>query len=77
MPQKRCAAMLDPTQRCSQAAIRIVGDCNACSAVYCGRHRLPEDHACSGLAGVRKTAHDKLASKLASERTSNRTIESF
>lgn len=75
--KKRCGAMLDPTQRCSQAAINIVGQCNACEVAYCGKHRLPEDHKCSGLEQVRKAAHDKLATKMMSERTTGRTIESF
>lgn len=76
-PKKRCGCMLDATQRCSQAAVRIVGDCSACSSAFCGRHRLPEDHACPGLEGVKKMAHDRLASKLTAERTTNWTVESF
>ena len=75
--KKRCGAMLDTTQRCSQAAINIVGQCGACQVAYCGKHRLPEDHACVGMEQVRKAAHDKLAMKLTSERTTGRTIESF
>lgn len=34
--------MLNATDRCSQAAVRIVGDCQLCQAVFCSRHRLAE-----------------------------------
>lgn len=41
-PKKRCGFMLNPTDRCSQAAVRIVGDCQLCSSSFCSRHRLAE-----------------------------------
>ena len=41
-PKKRCTAMLAATERCSQAAVRIVGDCQLCQAAFCSRHRLAE-----------------------------------
>jgi hypothetical protein len=48
-PKKRCAGMLNGTERCSQAAVRIVGDCQLCKASFCGKHRLAEG-AFSSLA---------------------------
>lgn len=41
-PKKRCNCFISVTERCSQAAIRIVGDCSFCEKAFCGRHRLPE-----------------------------------
>lgn len=41
-PKKRCKFMLNPTDQCSQAAVRIVGDCQLCSLSFCARHRLAE-----------------------------------
>ncbi|KAH8713119.1 AN1-type zinc finger protein TMC1 [Beauveria bassiana] len=34
---------------CREAAQRIVGDCGFCNGHFCGKHRLLEDHKCSGL----------------------------
>jgi hypothetical protein len=37
---------------CKETAQRIVGDCGFCNGHYCGKHRLLEDHKCSGLEDV-------------------------
>lgn len=37
---------------CREAAQRIVGDCGFCNGHFCGKHRLLEDHKCSGLEDV-------------------------
>ncbi|KAK8049418.1 hypothetical protein PG994_011148 [Apiospora phragmitis] len=37
---------------CKEAAQRMFGDCGFCSGHYCAKHRLPEDHKCSGLEDV-------------------------
>jgi len=77
-PKKRCAYFIGPTEKCSSASIRIVGDCPHCSASFCGRHRLPEDHACSGLASCREAAFAKNKSTLEAERTSsNKGVEAI
>lgn len=49
MPGKkiRCSA-----NDCKEAAQRIVGDCSFCNGHFCGKHRLLEDHKCSGLEDV-------------------------
>jgi hypothetical protein len=49
MPAKklRCNA-----KDCREAAQRIVGDCTFCNGHFCGKHRLLEDHKCSGLEDV-------------------------
>lgn len=39
---------------CGAQAQRIVGDCDFCQGHFCGKHRLLEDHSCSGLEDVRK-----------------------
>ncbi|KAI1380791.1 hypothetical protein F4677DRAFT_441124 [Hypoxylon crocopeplum] len=47
-PQKpRCTF-----KECKSAAQRIVGDCGFCEGHFCAKHRLLEDHKCSGLEDV-------------------------
>merc|ERR1712169_50705 len=40
-------------KECREPAQRIVGDCGFCNGHFCGKHRLLEDHKCSGLEDVR------------------------
>ncbi|MCJ1286841.1 hypothetical protein MMC26_006187 [Xylographa opegraphella] len=54
---------------CKDAAQRIVGDCGFCSGHFCGKHRMLEDHKCSGLEDCKKESHERNAMKLESERT--------
>ncbi|KAI9734654.1 MAG: hypothetical protein M1834_002255 [Cirrosporium novae-zelandiae] len=54
---------------CKEFAQRIVGDCGFCSGRFCGKHRMLEDHKCSGLEDCRKESHERNADKLNSERT--------
>ncbi|KAI8842485.1 hypothetical protein BC829DRAFT_301240 [Chytridium lagenaria] len=35
--------------KCGSAAVKSVGTCRYCSAQFCGKHRLPEAHACANL----------------------------
>jgi hypothetical protein len=44
---------------CKEASQRIVGDCGFCNGHFCGKHRLLEDHKCTGLEDV---SHDFSAS---------------
>ncbi|CCF43869.1 AN1 zinc finger protein, partial [Colletotrichum higginsianum] len=46
MPQKKIRCTF---KECKDAAQRIVGDCGFCNGHFCGKHRLLEDHKCSGL----------------------------
>lgn len=39
-------------KECREPAQRIVGDCGFCNGHFCGKHRLLEDHKCSGLEDV-------------------------
>ncbi|EGY13526.1 uncharacterized protein VDAG_00208 [Verticillium dahliae VdLs.17] len=66
MPAKkiRCTA-----KDCRDAAQRIVGDCGFCQGHFCGKHRLLEDHKCSGLEDCKKESHERNAAQLESERT--------
>ncbi|MCJ1444122.1 MAG: hypothetical protein MMC23_004622 [Stictis urceolatum] len=54
---------------CKDAAQRIVGDCGFCSGHYCGKHRMLEDHKCSGLEDCKKESREQNKVKLESERT--------
>ncbi|SCV67675.1 BQ2448_5286 [Microbotryum intermedium] len=76
-PKKRCGAYITATDRCSQASLRIVGDCSFCSTSFCGRHRLPEDHKCANLQSCKQEAFDKNKSKLEAEQTISSKIQSF
>ncbi|KAI0597366.1 hypothetical protein F4775DRAFT_593495 [Biscogniauxia sp. FL1348] len=39
-------------KECRSAAQRIIGDCGFCDGHYCAKHRLLEDHKCTGLEDV-------------------------
>merc|ERR1712149_171536 len=41
-------------KECREPAQRIVGDCGFCNGHFCGKHRLLEDHKCSGLEDCKK-----------------------
>lgn len=43
-------------KECKEAAQRIVGDCGFCNGHFCGKHRLLEDHKCTGLEDVSPTS---------------------
>ncbi|KAL7623285.1 hypothetical protein AAE478_006966 [Parahypoxylon ruwenzoriense] len=65
-PQKpRCTF-----KECRSAAQRIVGDCGFCDGHFCAKHRLLEDHKCSGLEDVSiDPAFSPASSSLASSGT--------
>ena len=67
------AKTINPKGRCSQngcadRAIKIVGECRYCAQHYCGKHRLPESHACENLQGCRQQSYEKNSSKLMGEK---------
>ena len=49
---------------CSDKAVKIIGHCRHCSAMYCSKHRLPESHSCSGLHQIKKRLHQKAMDEL-------------
>lgn len=54
---------------CKDAAQRIVGDCGFCSGHFCGKHRMLESHACSGLENCKEEEKQRNKARLESERT--------
>ncbi|EER43817.1 AN1 zinc finger protein [Histoplasma capsulatum H143] len=54
---------------CKELAQRIVGDCGFCNGHFCGKHRMLESHACSGLEDCKKESHERNAERLNAERT--------
>lgn len=54
---------------CKEAAQRIIGECGFCNGNFCGKHRLLEDHKCTGLEDCKKESHDRNAAQLNKERT--------
>ncbi|KAI0189622.1 hypothetical protein EV127DRAFT_106346 [Xylaria flabelliformis] len=43
-------------KECRTAAQRIVGDCGFCDGHFCAKHRLLEDHKCTGLEDSRSVS---------------------
>lgn len=54
---------------CKEAAQKIVGDCSFCQGKFCGKHRMLEDHKCTGLEDCKKESHERNADRLNAERT--------
>ncbi|CDK25096.1 unnamed protein product [Kuraishia capsulata CBS 1993] len=54
---------------CTSAPLRIVGDCSLCQGKFCSKHRLLENHNCSGLQSCKDQMHERNALKLQSEQT--------
>lgn len=58
----------NPTQ-CPSAALKIVGECPHCSKAFCGNHRTPESHNCTGMQACRDAAFEANKARLENERT--------
>ncbi len=54
---------------CKEQAQRIVGDCGFCGGKFCGKHRLLEEHKCSGLEDCREEGRERNKQTLEAERT--------
>lgn len=54
---------------CSDRIVKIIGDCRYCERKHCGRHRLPEMHACPNLQACREAHFKKNENKLLGEKT--------
>ncbi len=50
--------------QCLDRVAKIVGDCRYCSHAYCGKHRLPESHACEKISNCRQESYEKNSNKL-------------
>ena len=50
--------------QCLDRVAKIVGNCRYCSHAYCGKHRLPESHACEQLSNCRQESYVKNQDKL-------------
>lgn len=50
--------------QCLDRVAKIVGDCRYCSHAYCGKHRLPESHACEKLSNCRQESYERNSDKL-------------
>jgi len=62
--KKRCSF-----KSCTSAPLRIVGDCSFCDGHFCAKHRLLEDHKCTGLQDCKQQLHERNALKLQQEQT--------
>lgn len=49
---------------CADRAVKIIGHCRYCEEQFCGKHRLPETHACRNLKSCREASHQQNESKL-------------
>jgi len=60
---------------CKGRPLLIVGDCKFCKKNFCGEHRLPETHSCTGLEDCRKQSFDKNKNKLANEKCVGQKVQ--
>lgn len=68
-PKKKAKKNRCSFKSCTLAPLRMVGDCLHCHGKFCAKHRLLEDHHCTGLQFCKESAHEKNATKLQSEST--------
>ncbi|KAG0671862.1 hypothetical protein C6P45_004737 [Maudiozyma exigua] len=54
---------------CSNASLKFIGDCNFCHGHYCSKHRIMENHKCTGLNTCKEQMHKRNADKLDREQT--------
>jgi len=59
---------------CQDRVAVIIGDCSFCKQSFCGKHRLPETHACLNLQSCRQKAFDKNSQKLLSEKCTSAKV---
>lgn len=52
---------------CTSNQLRMVGDCQFCQGKFCSKHRLLENHNCSGLKVCKDKSYERNALKLQSE----------
>lgn len=69
MPKKKAKKNRCTFVSCTSAPLRMVGDCGQCHGKFCAKHRLLEDHMCTGLQFCKDNAHERNAMKLQSEST--------
>ena len=50
--------------QCLDRVAKIVGSCRYCEHSYCGKHRLPESHACENISSCRQESHERNSDKL-------------
>jgi ubiquitin C len=53
---------------CNQKPVLLVGDCKYCNNKFCGSHRLPETHVCTGMESCRQAHFVKNKQKLEGEK---------
>lgn len=69
VPKKKTKKNRCSLKNCTSAPLRMVGDCGHCHGKFCAKHRLLEDHMCTGLQFCKESAHERNAMKLQSEST--------
>lgn len=69
VPKKKVKKNRCLFKSCTSAPLRMVGDCGHCHGKFCAKHRLLEDHLCTGLQFCKESAHERNAMKLQSEST--------
>ena len=53
---------------CARNAALIIGDCKFCKKHFCGKHRLPEAHACANMETCRTQHFERNKQKLFREK---------
>ena len=62
-PKKKCFLAT-----CTDRVANIIGHCSYCKEEYCGKHRLPEAHACANIRGCKQAHYERNVSKLMNEK---------
>lgn len=68
-PRKKAKKNRCSFKSCALTPLRMVGDCDHCHGKFCAKHRLLEDHMCTGLQVCKESAHERNAMKLQNEST--------
>ncbi|EJW02621.1 hypothetical protein EDEG_02979 [Edhazardia aedis USNM 41457] len=48
--------------------VKIKIECKFCKKMYCGKHRIPEEHECKNMDCWKKEAMERNSSKLLNEK---------
>lgn len=62
---------------CNGKKLKLIGKCSYCSLIFCKSHRLPEEHACTGIQECKDRHKELLSKKLLNEKTVGKKIDNI
>jgi predicted nucleic acid binding AN1-type Zn finger protein len=60
---------------CKRKKEMIIGNCKYCNHIFCLKHRLPEEHKCSNIDGMKDIKNKEIKKKLESEKCVTKKIQ--